>query len=114
MGGVDKGDQLRKYYHVQMKFKKYYWFLVDVCVTNALILTHINPRSNLSVSDSQLKAFQLQLADDLICPERDLDDLDPPIYQLYRFLEATCLQKVRNDAVTTARGGVYAMKHMVL
>ena len=70
LGGVDKGDQLRKYYQVRMKSTKYYkyifWFMVDVCVTNSFILSHLNPRSNLTVTESQLKAFRLQLADDLI------------------------------------------------
>ena len=61
MGGVDKGDQLRKYYHVRMKTKKNYkyifWFSVEVCITNSYILSHYNPQSSLPVSEANLKAF---------------------------------------------------------
>ena len=39
MGGVDKGDQLRKYYHVRLKCQKNYkyifWFAFDTTITNA-------------------------------------------------------------------------------
>ena len=42
MGGVDYGDQLRGYYHVRLKNRKYYkyifWFLFDVSITNSFIL----------------------------------------------------------------------------
>ena len=35
MGGVDKNDQLRQYYHVRLKCRKFYrylfWFLFEVC-----------------------------------------------------------------------------------
>ena len=66
MGGV-KGDQLRKYYHVHMKIKKNYkyifWCLVDVCITNAYILSHYNPLSSLPVSES---SFRLKLVGYLI------------------------------------------------
>ena len=40
-GGVDKNDQLRKYYHVALKCWKFYhyvfWFLLEVSVINAYI-----------------------------------------------------------------------------
>ena len=36
MGGVDKGDQIRKYYHVKVKsckaYKYIFWFVFEVCV----------------------------------------------------------------------------------
>ena len=42
MGGVDRGDQLRQYYHLHLKSRKFYkyifWFLVDVSITNTYIL----------------------------------------------------------------------------
>jgi hypothetical protein len=42
MGGVDLGDQLRGYYHMQMKCRKFYQyvakFLLDVAITNSYIL----------------------------------------------------------------------------
>ena len=42
MGGVDMGDQLRGYYHMRMKCRKFYQyvakFLLDVAITNAFVL----------------------------------------------------------------------------
>ena len=42
MGGVDHNDQLRGYYHVRLKCRKYYkyifWSMFDLAVTNAYIL----------------------------------------------------------------------------
>ena len=42
MGEVDNNDQLRGYYHVCLKCRKYYkyifWFLFDLMVTNSFIL----------------------------------------------------------------------------
>ena len=39
MGGVDHNDQLRQYYHVQTKGKKYYkyifWFLFEIVLATA-------------------------------------------------------------------------------
>ena len=68
MGGVDIGDQYRKYYQVRMKSKKAYkyifWFLVEVSILNAFILhryspsTHRNPTNYLD--------FRVQLAKELI------------------------------------------------
>ena len=70
MGGVDRGDQLRKYYHFRMKSRKNYkyifWFLVDVCITNSYILSHYHPTSTLPMSECTLKAFRLRLAEELI------------------------------------------------
>ena len=38
MGGVDLGDQLRKYYSVRMKCYKYiFWPIFDCCITNAYV-----------------------------------------------------------------------------
>ena len=43
MGGVDQNDQLRGYYNVRLKCRKYYkyifWFLFDLAITNSYILT---------------------------------------------------------------------------
>ena len=39
MGGVDRNDQIRQYYHVRSRGRKYYryifWFLFETCVANA-------------------------------------------------------------------------------
>ena len=47
MGGVDKNDQLREYYHVRLKSRKYYkylfWMLFDVAITNAITIARVNP-----------------------------------------------------------------------
>lgn len=66
MGGVDRNDQLRKYYHVRLKCRKYYryifWFLFEVSVTNSYILhTHYS-----GIRKQPLKEFRLKLAKGLI------------------------------------------------
>jgi len=67
MGGVDRGDQLRKYYHVHVKSRKYYkyifWFVFEVCVLNSFILSHYSP-CNLPISS--YLSFRLHLARELI------------------------------------------------
>ena len=65
MGGVDRNDQLRQYYHVRLKCHKFYryifWFLFEAAVANAYILhTHYS-----GVAQQPLK-FRLQLAKDLV------------------------------------------------
>ena len=66
MGGVDRNDQLRGYYHVRTKGRKYYkylfWFLFDVACTNTYILA--KHYSNLTVCG--MKAFTRTLATELI------------------------------------------------
>ncbi len=46
MGGVNLGDQYRGYYHVRMKCRKFYKyiinFLFDVTITNSFILYNIS------------------------------------------------------------------------
>ena len=66
MGGVDRGDQLRGYYHVRMKCRKVYKyiynFLFDVSITNAFILYQVGqPGSKMKNKD-----FRVTLAKDLI------------------------------------------------
>ena len=66
MGGVDLGDQLRGYYHVRMKCRKFYKyvanFLFDVAITNAFILYRVgHPASKLKIQD-----FRRVLAKELI------------------------------------------------
>ena len=66
MGGVDRNDQLRQYYGIRIKGRKYYkylwWFLFDVAVTNAYILC--KKHTNLTVSS--VKDFRIDLAKALI------------------------------------------------
>lgn len=67
MGGVDRNDQLRQYYHVRTKSRKFYryifWFLFEVVFANAYIL-----HSNYSGVEKKkpFKEFRLQVARDLI------------------------------------------------
>ena len=67
MGGVDRGDQYRKYYHVHVKSRKSYkyifWFLFEVCVFNSYVLSHYSP-CNLPISS--YLSYRLQLANELI------------------------------------------------
>ena len=53
MGGVDKNDQLRQYYHVRIKSRKFYryifWFLFEVSHTSCIPITLVlqrNPSKN--------------------------------------------------------------------
>jgi hypothetical protein len=66
MGGVDKNDQLRGYYHVRLKSRKYYkyifWFMFEVAITNALILC--NNHTDLGIKEG--KTFRVLLAKSLI------------------------------------------------
>ena len=63
MGGVDYNDQLRGYYHVRLKCRKFYkYILFDVAVTNALILcAHYT-----DLGITKAKPFREQLAHSLI------------------------------------------------
>ena len=66
MGGVDKNDQLRQYYHVGLKCRKFYkyifWFTFEAAIVNSYILhTHYSSRAR-----QPLKEFQLQLAKGLV------------------------------------------------
>ena len=71
MGGVDRGDQLRSYYHVRLKSRKFYkyvfWFLFDVVVTNSYVLSRYAITTNPApISKQSLKNFRLKLASQLI------------------------------------------------
>ena len=69
MGRVDKGDQLRKYYHVRLKCQKNYkyifWFAFDTAITNAFILSQYSV-TTVSQTHLLLKNFRLRLAERLI------------------------------------------------
>ena len=66
MGGVDHNDQLRGYYHVRLKCRKYYkyifWFIFDLAITNAYILC--KHHTDLAITD--IKTFRVALAKELI------------------------------------------------
>ena len=72
MGGVDFGDQLRKYYSVRLKYRKNYkyifWFLFDVCITNSFIISKFcnSTSSQPQKDDNTLKIFRIHLAESLI------------------------------------------------
>ena len=65
MGGVDQNDQLRGYYNVRLKCRKYYkyifWFLFDLAITNSYILT----KRHTDLNFSTLKSFRTTLAREL-------------------------------------------------
>ena len=67
MGGVDYSDQLRGSYHVRWKcmknYKYVFCFLLDVSITNALILHSFDVRSGPPMDQ---KHFRLMLAEQLI------------------------------------------------
>ena len=69
MGGVDHNDQLRKYYHVPLKSRKFYryifWFLFEVSVTNSYIL-YSNFCTHPNLPLNTLVKFRLQLFRELV------------------------------------------------
>ena len=66
MSGVDQNDQLRGYYGVRLKGRKFYkyiwWFLFDVVVTNSYILA----KNHSSLTVKSVKDFRIALARSLI------------------------------------------------
>ena len=71
MGGVDHGDQLRSYYGVRLKSRKFYryifWFLFDVVVTNTYILSRYTISTDPGPQSKRtLKWYRLKLAKQLI------------------------------------------------
>ena len=66
MGGVDKGDQFKKYYHIRVKSRKSYkylfWFVFEVCILNAYILSRYTACNR----NSTYLAFRQALARQLI------------------------------------------------
>lgn len=68
MGGVDRNDQMREYYHVRLKSHKYYkylfWTIFDVAITNSVILAKTNPV--LKNESSNVKSFRTALAHQLL------------------------------------------------
>jgi len=71
MGGVDRNDQLRSYYHVHLKCRKYYkyifWFLFEVSVSNSFILfTRYCNRTDRDPALRNLLDFRLKLYQELV------------------------------------------------
>ncbi len=66
MGGVDLGDQYRKYYQVRMKSRKsckYIWFLFEVCIYNSFVLHQYSAAVGRRLSYLD---YRVQLASSLI------------------------------------------------
>ena len=71
MGGVDKADQLRKYYRVRCKTRKFYRyvfsFLFDSCIVNAFVLMkNFRPATEVTLRQAPFKNFRIPLALGLI------------------------------------------------
>lgn len=69
MGGVDRNDQLRGFYNVRLKCRKFYkyvfWFFFDIAITNSYILfRQYNDVKETRIPD--LKTFRVELARSLI------------------------------------------------
>lgn len=68
MGGVDRGDQYRKYYEIRMKSRKVYkyvfWFLVEVCILNTYQMYRYTGCTGKVLST--FKDFRVELAKELI------------------------------------------------
>ena len=67
MGGVDRGDQYMQYYRCHIKshksYKHLFWYVFDVCVLNAFILSRYSPTIH---PISSYLSFRKQLANELI------------------------------------------------
>ena len=98
MGGVDRNDQLRKYYGVRLKLRKSYkyifWFILDVAITNTFIL--LSNHSPIAAKLQSWKEFRAELAMSLIgeynsrkVPEDDHHchhrDLPPLLISLWKW-----------------------------
>ena len=71
MGGVNRSDQLRNYYRIRCKTRKFYryifWFAFDCAVVNAFILFgHFMPVTDTNTQQLTIKNFRLSLTDELI------------------------------------------------
>ena len=68
MGGVDRGDQYRRYYELRTKSRKVYkyifWFLIEVCLLNTFILHRYSPSTGRYFV--RFKDFRVELAKMLI------------------------------------------------
>ena len=68
MGGVDRNDQLREYYHVRLKSHKYYkylfWIVFDIAITNTFVLAKANPI--MKDKTKSMKAHRTALAQQLL------------------------------------------------
>ena len=68
MGGVDRNNQLRGYYHVRLKCRKFYryifWFLFEVPIANAHILH--SRYTGAEKKRHKFKEFWLELARSLV------------------------------------------------
>ena len=66
MGGIERNDQIRGYYHTPIKCRKYYkyifWLLFDAATTNAFILC----KEFSSLNIQNVKTFRAELAKELI------------------------------------------------
>ena len=66
MRGVDHNDQLRGYYNIEIKSRKYYKYLfyaaLDVAITNTYIMSRFFP----NLKEKNLKEFRARLANELI------------------------------------------------
>lgn len=69
MGGVDKCDQMRQYYCVRQKTRKFYryifWFLFELTLHNAFILSQYVPSTGRNCHNSFVD-FRIELAKQLI------------------------------------------------
>uniref|UniRef100_A0A1X7V7F8 PiggyBac transposable element-derived protein domain-containing protein n=1 Tax=Amphimedon queenslandica TaxID=400682 RepID=A0A1X7V7F8_AMPQE len=68
MGGVDRNNQLRQYYQIHLKCRKYYkylyWMLFDITISNTFILSATS--ESLSSITRSTKDFQSSLAKELL------------------------------------------------
>ena len=104
MEGVDQNDQLRGYYHLRLKCRKYiFWLMFEVAVANSLILC--TNHTDIGIKDN--KTFRVMLAKSLIgnyCSRKRSRQCPIAHHRrgsaLHTFL---CVDQTETTAATTAR-----------
>ena len=116
MAGVDMNDQLRQYYSIRMKSRKYYkyifWFLLEVACTNAFILYWLQGGHNTSLRD-----FRLAMAKEFIgnyCsrkqPGRTIADV--PVVRGIQQMQHYAMKKRTDSKKGVSRCKLCASKHI--
>ena len=109
MGGMDLGEQLRKYYSVRLKCRKnkiIYFLVYFLCMYHKLIYSQFcNSTSQPTKEDSRLKTFRAHLAESLIGSYTSRQRADRPRSQ--GVVEPSPVEQHFTPLVTTTVSGAY-------
>ena len=117
MAGVDKADQLRGYYRVRTKSRKFYrylfWFLFDCCTVNAFVLMKHFQAATDATPRQGFKDFRVRLAEQLIGEynSRHRYSLPQPIHVAALDTLTPALLKRRRLAITSGSDDSSTLAH---